>query len=120
MKKHYTAEVRGFPMKNLRRHGGPPDLRDSSLARSRRGIGGAPRLEVIAAIAIADVELIPHEGKQHGVRAIQQLPVFDRLEVQLGKDVRRAPSVPAETVAGFRREAGRVAHDWEYTTRALQ
>jgi hypothetical protein len=54
------------------------------------------------------------------MRAIEQLAVFNRLEVQFRQDVRRAPSVPAQAVPGFRREAGRVAHDWEYTMRALQ
>ena len=54
------------------------------------------------------------------MRAVEQLAVFNRLEVQFRQDIRRAPSVPAETVPGFRRKAGRVTHGWEYTMRALQ
>jgi len=89
-------------------------------ASRRGGVGGSPRLEVAAAIAVADVELVPDEREQHGMRAVEQLAVFNRLEVQFRQDIRRAPSVPAEAVLGFRRKAGRVAHDWEYTMRALQ
>jgi len=89
-------------------------------ASRRGGVGGSPRLEVAAAIAVADVELVPDEREQHGMRAVEQLAVFNRLEVQFRQDVRRAPSVPTETVPGFRRQAGRFAHDWEYTMHALQ
>jgi Fe-S cluster biosynthesis and repair protein YggX len=52
--------------------------------------------------------------------AVKKVAVFNRLEVQLGGNVRGAPPVPAEAVPRFRRNAGRFAHDLEYTTRALQ
>ena len=102
---HPRAEIRGFGVRS---------------ARTGRRIGRPACLEVITPVAVPDIELVPHEGEQHRVRAIQQLTVFDRLEVQFRQDVRRAPPIPTEAVPGFRREAGRVAHDWEYTTRALQ
>ena len=54
------------------------------------------------------------------MRAIQEVAVFNRLEVQFRQDVGRAPSVPTETVPGLRRQTGRIAHDWEYTMHALQ
>ena len=106
-------------MKILR---GAPALDPSAIYenRSARRIGGSTRLEVVAAIAVSHVELVADEGEQHRMGAIEQLAVFNRLEVQFGQDVRGTPSVPTQTVPGFRREAGRVAHDWEYTTRALQ
>jgi len=89
-------------------------------ARRRQPLGSAASLEVIAPGAVPDVELIADERKEHRVGAVQQLSVFDRLEVQFGEDVRDAPAVPAQTMPRFRREVGRIAHDWEYTIRALQ
>jgi hypothetical protein len=107
-------------MQNLHIASAPCPIYEIRSASARGRIGSSPRLEVVAAIAVADVELVPDEGEQHGMRAIQQLAVFNRLEVQFRQDVSRAPSVPTETVPGFRRQAGRVAHDWEYTTQELQ
>jgi hypothetical protein len=107
-------------MQNLHIASAPCPIYEIRSASGRGGVGSSPRLEVVAAIAVADVELVPDEREQHGMRAIQQLAVFNRLEVQFRQDVSRAPSVPTETVPGFRCQAGRIAHDWEYTMQALQ
>ena len=122
MKKQYTDEAGISPMNNLP---GSPKIERLSRFESRsagrgRRIDRSAGLEVVAAVAIADVELVPDERKQHGMGAVEQLSVFNRLEIQFGLDVRHAPSVPTETVPGFRRKAGQFAHDWEYTTPALQ
>lgn len=120
MRKQYTVEVSHGARKRVHFRAPGRPIYEIRSARGRGGVGRPPRLEVVAAIAVADVELVPDEREQHGMRAVEQLAVFNRLEVQFRQDVRRAPSVPAETVPGFRRKAGRVTHGWEYTMRALQ
>lgn len=80
-----------------------------------RDAAGTARLERIAALAVADIELVPDDGEQHRVRAIQKLTIFDRLEVHGGKDVRRAMAIPAKLLANFRLEAQRAGHCWQYT-----
>jgi hypothetical protein len=120
VRKQYTDEVRAAGMRNLHIASAPCPIYEIRSASSRGGVGSSPHLEVVTASAVTDVELVPDEREQHGMRAVEQLAVFNRLEVQFRQDVRRAPSIPAETVPGFRRKAGRVAHDWEYTMGALQ
>jgi len=110
----------GRRRKSLHPSSGRGVIYEIRSARRRGRVGRSSGLEVVAAVAVANVELVPDEREQHGMRAIEQLAVFNRLEVQFRQDVRRAPSVPAQAVPGFRRKAGRVAHDWEYTMHALQ
>jgi hypothetical protein len=75
-----------------------------------RGGTGTARLERVAALTISDIEVIRDHGKHHRVGAKEQLPVFDRLEVHVGHDVRGAMAVPAKFMAKFRLEAQWTGH----------
>src|SRR5436190_22855213 len=61
----------------------------------------AHRLVVIAARAIADVELIADHRKQHRVGAEQQLSVGDRVVPDVGREFGGAAAVPAGTMSIF-------------------
>jgi hypothetical protein len=63
----------------------------------------APRPKILARRAVAHIELIPDNGKQHRMRAEQKVAVGDGVQADVGRDVGCAPAVPARTVAGFRR-----------------
>ena len=52
-------------------------------------------------LAITNVEVVPDDREPHWVGAIEQLAVFHGLEAEIGQDVRRAPSVPAQAMSVF-------------------
>ena len=85
--------------------------RGSGRAHARSGPCLAPRLEVFAPIAVAHVELVPDDGKEHWVRAEEELAVLDGVKAELQGQVRRAPAVPAGAMADFRLERNRYAHE---------
>jgi hypothetical protein len=68
---------------------------------------GPPRFVRVAAVAVADVELIPHDREHHRVGAVQKLAVFDGLEVHVRDNVRGAVAVPTQLVADFGLETQR-------------
>lgn len=71
--------------------------------------GGANGLEIVAGGAIPNIELIPDNREQHGMRAEQQEPVFDGVKAELRWDIRGPAAVPARAVAIFGSgEVGRV------------
>src|SRR5579864_8577868 len=57
--------------------------------------------EVVATGAIAHVELVADDRKQHRMRAEQQQTVGNRVMTQIGRELRRPPAVPAGAVPGF-------------------
>src|SRR5919199_810520 len=61
------------------------------------------RFEVLAAVAVAHIELIADDGEPHRVRAKEQLAVFDCVQTDVGRQRRRAAAVPAGAMASFRR-----------------
>ena len=63
--------------------------------------GGGAWLEVVAVLAIANVEVVPNDREPHRVGAIEQLAVFHGLEAEIRQDVRCAPSVPAQAMSVF-------------------
>src|SRR5580765_8658893 len=69
---------------------------------SRRSIRAAAGFEAIAVDAISYVELVTDDGKQHRVRAVEQLAIFNRLKCQFRKDVGSAAAVPTKSMSGFR------------------
>ncbi len=58
-------------------------------------------LEVLAALAVPHVEVVPDHGEQHGMRAIEQEAVLNRVDTEDGWKVRGAASVPAGTMPDF-------------------
>ena len=73
-------------------------------AASLCGAARTARLERVAPPAVTDIEVIPDHREHHRVGAVQQLAVFDGLEVHVGEDVGRAMPVPTRLVADFRLE----------------
>jgi hypothetical protein len=80
-----------------------------------RGAARAARLERVAALTVADIEVIPDHGKHHRVRAVQKMAVLDGLEVHVRQDVRGAMAIPAMLMANFWLEAQRAGHCRQYT-----
>ena len=72
--------------------------RSRPLART----DASDRLVVVAAGAVADVELIADDGEPHGMRAKQQVTVLDRVEADVAREVRGPAAVPAHAVTIFR------------------
>ncbi len=72
----------------------------SSKARrvGRSGRTCVLRPEVVAADAVPDVELVADDRKEHGMGAVQEVPVLDGVEADVGRKFRRSPPVPAGTV----------------------
>src|SRR5215207_5260871 len=64
--------------------------------QAARAVGGS---EKIASRTIANVEAVADDGKPHGVSAVQQLTVFDRLNAKIVGNRRGPPAVPARAVA---------------------
>ena len=75
-----------------------------------RGGARTARFERVAALAIADIKVIPDDRKHHRMRAVQETPVFNRLEVHVGNDVSGALAIPAKPVAYFWLESQRPGH----------
>jgi hypothetical protein len=63
--------------------------------------GGRTWLEVVAVLAIANVEVVPNDREPHRVGAIEQFAVLHGLEAEIRRDARRAPSVPAQAMTVF-------------------
>jgi hypothetical protein len=63
--------------------------------------GGRTWLEVVAVLAIANVEVVPNDREPHRVGAIEQFAVLHGLKAEIRRDVRRAPSVPAQAMTVF-------------------
>ena len=57
---------------------------------------------VVAALTVADVELVTDDRKQHRMSAVQELPVFDSVEADVGRDLGRPTPIPARAMAVFR------------------
>jgi len=72
--------------------------------------GGSQRLEVVAPVAVPHVEVVPHDGEQHRVAAVQEVPVLDRLHTELVGELGSAATVPARAVANLGLEAWRELH----------
>jgi hypothetical protein len=62
----------------------------------------AAGLEVLAAVAAPDVEVVADHRKPHWMGAEQQLAVFDGVKTDVGGELPGAASVPAGPVAEFR------------------
>ena len=73
-------------------------------------IRAAAGFEAIAVDAVSHVELVTNDGKQHRVRAVEQLAIFDRLKCELGRDVGSAAAVPAKSMSGFRLQPEQRGH----------
>src|SRR5262249_37845791 len=58
--------------------------------------------EVLAGLAVVHVELVADDRKPHGMGAVQQLTVLNGVEPDVGRNLRRPPSVPAGAMARFR------------------
>ncbi len=66
------------------------------------GIRTRPAAEIVAAVTVPYIELETHDRKQHRVRAVEQLPVFDDgVESEIGGDVGGPSAVPARAMALF-------------------
>ena len=95
----------------LRTSGLARDARRSRLCLQDAWSRSAPaRLEPVAAVAVPHVEPVPHEREHHGVRAVQQVPVFDGLVAHFRQHGGRAPAIPADTMPGFGLGPGGIAH----------
>src|SRR5665213_2241141 len=70
------------------------------LRRGWRGL--EPGFEILAIRATADVELITDHRKPHGMGAIKELAVFDRVEPDILRDFCGAAAIPARAVACLR------------------
>jgi hypothetical protein len=64
----------------------------------------AEGLEVLAAVAAPDVEVISNDRKPHWMGAEQQLAVFDGVKTDIRGQIPGAASIPAGPVAEFRVE----------------
>ena len=66
--------------------------------------------EIVAPVAVPHVELVADDRKEHGMRAVQKLPIFDGVEAEIGGKFRRSSPVPARAVKVLRlgHERGRV------------
>jgi hypothetical protein len=67
-----------------------------------------PRLEVVTLQTIADVELEADDRKEHGMGAIQQLAVDDRLDPDVRRNLTGASAVPTEAMTIFRFHGARL------------
>jgi hypothetical protein len=77
----------------------PPDFR---LHGRIPGYTAGPvmtRAEVLASLAVADVELTADDREQHRVCTVQKLAVFDGVKSEVGRDLGRPTPIPARTVA---------------------
>jgi hypothetical protein len=73
-----------------------PDL-DRSARRP-----GESGPEIVAGFTIPDVELVTNYRKEHGVGAVQKLPVFDGVKPEVRRNFRGPAPIPARTVAVLR------------------
>ena len=62
----------------------------------------AAGLEVVAAVAIAKVEFVADDGPVHGMSAVDQLAVNDRVRAEVLGQIGGAPAVPAAPVTFLR------------------
>jgi hypothetical protein len=62
----------------------------------------------IALLAVPDVELVPHDRKEEGMGAVQQLAVGDGMNARVRRYVVGASPVPAEAMAVFGFHGGSV------------
>jgi hypothetical protein len=86
---------------------GPPGQRKLPVARGRHMFNRsvAPRVlcpEVIAVPAVPHIEVVANDREQHRVGAVQQLTVFDGVETDVRRNLRRPSPVPTRAVAVFR------------------
>ena len=70
---------------------------------------GSTGTEVVAIGAVADVELVAHDGPQHRMGAVYELAVYDGMETQVGRDGDRAAAVPTDAMTFFGGHDGRRA-----------
>ena len=56
-------------------------------------------LEKVTDCTVSHIESIAHHREPHRVGAVQELPIFDRLQAQVGRDIRRASAVPARAMS---------------------
>src|SRR5690349_22441617 len=61
------------------------------------------RPEVVAGRAVSDVELMADDGEPHRMGAVQELPVFDCVAADIGRNLNGAPRVPARAMPRFGR-----------------
>ena len=61
----------------------------------------AERFEILAAGAVAHVELTSHDREPHRVRAEKQFAVLDRVAADVARQFARAAAVPARAVDAF-------------------
>src|SRR5438552_905633 len=80
-----------------------PSNQLSAFSYQLSAIGDEPscRLVVVAGGAVADVELIADNAREHWVRSVQQQAVGDRVVPDVGREVGRPPAVPAGSVLVF-------------------
>src|SRR3954469_18242622 len=76
----------------------------SSKARRLGRLGGTSVFcpKVVAPGAVPHVELVADDRKEHGVGTVQEMPVLDGVEPDVGRKFRRSPPVPAGTVKVLR------------------
>ena len=61
-----------------------------------------PCPEIVAPIAVPDIELIADDGEEHGMGTIKKVPVLDGVETDIGRKLWRSSPVPARAVKVFR------------------
>jgi hypothetical protein len=71
---------------------------------------GRPKPECVAANAVADVETVTDDRKEHRVSAVEEFAVLDGLHGERGRELQGPSAVPARPVAGFRLGGGGVGH----------
>jgi hypothetical protein len=62
------------------------------------------RLVILTPVTIADIEMMPHDGKPHRMGAVQEFAILDRVAADIGGEFAGTPSVPAGPVHSFRAE----------------
>ena len=73
-------------------------VRSMSLRSGMRSHGWP---EVVAGRAAPDIELMSNDREPHGVCAVEQLSVLDRVAADVRGNLRRTAAVPAGAVASF-------------------
>ena len=66
--------------------------------------------EPVATGAVTHIEMVPHNGKEHGMTAIEQLAILDRLKAHLRLQARGPTAIPAGAVTRLRLWGERLIH----------
>ena len=80
-----------------------------AVASAFSGLRGPP-LEVVAGLAVTNVEIVPNDWEEHRVRAKEQVPVLDGVDGELQREVRGTARVPAGAVLRLRLDGGGNRH----------